>query len=120
MVVIVEDPVLLTEPFVRSENWYLDPGQKLGFYHCEYGPEVPAPTEGAVPNYLPGKNPFLTEVADWYGLPLSAIRGGAETMYPEFKLKMERPHGPPPDHCERFCICTTLADCQLHERPQPR
>jgi hypothetical protein len=113
VIVVVDDPVFLTEPLVRSENWYLDPGQRTLPSYCEYVPEVPAPV-GAVPHHLPGKNPFLTEVADWYGLPREATRGGAETMYPEYRLKMGKPSSPPQAHCERFCICTTLADCQLH------
>jgi len=115
VIVVEDDPVMLTEPWVRSENWYLDPGQKLSAFQCEYQPEVPAPV-GTVPHHLPGANPFLTEVADWYGLPREATRGGAETMYPEFRKKMSKPAVPPPEHCERFCVCTTLVDCQLHGR----
>ena len=37
-----------------------------------------------VPNHLPGTNPFLREVIDWYGLPEAGVRGGSETLYPEF------------------------------------
>jgi hypothetical protein len=117
VIVVVDDPVVLTEPLVRSENWYLDPGQQQNVMYCEYVPEVPPSSPGAVPNHLPGTNPFLNEVADWYGLPIEAVRGGAETMYPEFREKMGKPHSTPPAHCERFCVCTTLADCQLHARP---
>ena len=64
----------------------LDPGQRMGTDVCEYVLEVPK-EEGTVPNHLPGANPFLHEVADWYGLPYAATRGGAETLYPEYKLK---------------------------------
>jgi hypothetical protein len=112
VIVVVEDPVILSEPWVRSENWFLDPGQELPPMYCEYAPEVPAPP-GTVPHHLPGTNPFLTEVADWYGLPAGATRGGAETMYPEYRKKMGPPHAKPPAHCERFCVCTTLLDCNL-------
>ena len=56
-----------------------------------------------------------TMVADWYGLPLEATRGGAKTMYPEFRQQMGPPHSPPKQHCERFCTCTTLFDCQLRD-----
>ncbi len=114
VITVQNDPAMLEEPMVRSQNWYLDPGQRLGPTYCEYVPEVPA-AAGAVPSHLPGKNEFLTEVADWYGLPLEATRGGAETMYPEYRQKMGKPHAPPPQHCERFCTCTTLFDCQLHD-----
>ncbi len=111
VITVVDDPVFLTEPLVRSQNWYLDPGQQLPMFYCDPAPEVPGPTPNAVPNHLPGKNPFLTEVADWYGLPLEGTRGGAETMYPDYLLKMGKPHSPPPAHCERFCLCANLIEC---------
>jgi hypothetical protein len=111
VITVVDDPVFLTEPLVRSQNWYLDPGQQLPMFYCEYAPEVPGPTPDAVPNHLPGKNPFLTEVAESYGLPLEAVRGGAATMYPEYQLRMGKPYAKPPDRCVRFCICAGLLEC---------
>ena len=118
VVTVVDDPVTLTEPLVRSQSWVLDPGQRNNQTFCETAPEVPKP-EGTVPHHLPGKNTFLSEVAEWYGLPLEATRGGAETLYPEYRQKMPKPVKAPPAKCDRFCICTTLVDCQLHQ-PQPR
>jgi hypothetical protein len=109
----VDDPVMLSEPLVRSQNWTLDPGQETHISYCEYVPEVPHET-GAVPNHLPGTNPFLHEVADWYGIPYEAVRGGAKTIYPEYKLTMTKPENPPPARCERFCVCSVLLDCNLH------
>ena len=111
VITVVDDPVYLTEPLVRSQNWYADPGQQMPMFYCEYTAEVPAPTPNAVPNHLPGANAFLKEVADWYGLSLGATRGGAETMYPEYQLKMGKPNSTPPDRCERFCLCATLIEC---------
>jgi len=115
VVTVVEDPVYLTEPLVRSQNWYLDPGQALPTFYCEYVPEVPGPTPDAVPHHLPGANPYLTEFADWYGLPLDGARGGAETMYPEYRLKMGPPHSTPPDRCQRFCVCSGF-ECLVNPR----
>jgi len=100
----INDPVFLTEPLVRSQTWIRDPTQQMGRDICEYAPEIPKPEE-TVPNHLPGTNPFLHEVADWYGLPYEATRGGADTMYPEFRKKMGRPQNPPPARCERYCDC---------------
>jgi hypothetical protein len=111
VVTVVDDPVYLTEPLVRSQNWYADPGQQMPMFYCEYVPEVLGPTPDSVPSHLLGANPFLTEVADWYGLPLEATRGGAETLYPEYRFKMGKPHATPPAHCERFCICANLLEC---------
>jgi hypothetical protein len=105
---IVTDPVILTEPLVRSESWFLDPGQRAGLFPCEYLPEVPA-AAGTVPHYLPGANPWLTEFANWYALPVEATRGGAATLYPEFKSRLT-PYKPK-DRCERFCNCTGFGDC---------
>jgi hypothetical protein len=100
---VIRDPVYLTEPLVRSQNWALDPAQRIGRDFCEYAHEVPS--DVLVPHYLPGANPYLSEVADWYGLPYEAVRGGAETLYPEFRLKMTKPRNPVPAHCDRYCHC---------------
>jgi hypothetical protein len=116
--VYVDDPVFLAEPLVRSQSWFLDPGQQMGLYPCEPAPEVPRPV-GTVPNHLPGKNPFLKEVPEWYGLPYEAVQGGPETMYPEYRKKMkDLPTPKAPEKCDRFCFCISLFDCPLHQ-PAP-
>lgn len=89
IVSIAEDPEFLTEPLVLSQNWVLDPGQQMATDSCAYVPELPTET-GLVPHYLPGTNPFLTEVAERYGLPQKGVRGGAETLYPEFRRRWDR------------------------------
>jgi hypothetical protein len=99
---VITDPVFLEEPLVRSETWVLDPGQRMGRYFCEAVPEIIRP--GVVPHHLPGTNPFLHEVANWYGVPYEATRGGAATLYPEFKQKAGNPEVVP-EICERFCKC---------------
>jgi hypothetical protein len=104
---VLEDPAFLTEPLVRSQTWFLDPGQQAGLFPCEYLPEVPAPP-GTVPHHLPGQNSHLQEFLDWYGVPAEGARGGAETLYPEFRERFE--YTPPP-RCERFCTCTGFGDC---------
>lgn len=88
LVSIVNDPVYLTEPFIRTTNWVLDPRQQIAPYPCEAVVEVDRP-KGSVPHYLPGANPFLNEFPKKYSLPETAARGGAETMYPEFQDKMK-------------------------------
>jgi hypothetical protein len=107
---VIDDPVFLTEPLVRSDNWFLDPGQHIGIFGCEYAAELPRP-EGTVPHHLPGTNPFLKEFATWYGLPYEATRGGAETLYPEYRSKLG--DYKPPEKCDRYCTCTTLFNCNL-------
>ena len=92
--VIVTDPVYLTEPFVRTTDFVLDPQQVIAPYPCEAVVEVERPL-GVVPNHLPGTNKFLTEFSTKYKLPYEATRGGAETMYPEFQKKLAAMPIPP-------------------------
>ena len=112
VITVVTDPVFLTEPLVRSQNWFNDVGQALPAFNCEYATEVPGAQK--VPNHLPGSNPYLTEFADWYGLELAATRGGAETMYPEYREKMGAPHSKPPDRCQRYCACSGGFFCDVN------
>ncbi len=90
VVTIVTDPVYLTEPFIRSTDYQLDLHQHVPPYPCDIVEEVDRP-RGVVPNILPGKNTFLNEFAQRHKLPPEAARGGAETMYPEYQLKMQKP-----------------------------
>jgi cyclase len=82
---IVTDPVYLTEPLIKTQNFNLivQEGQNW-LFPCDYVVEVANRPRGAVPHYLPGANPFLTEFADQYKIPREAALGGAETMYPEY------------------------------------
>jgi hypothetical protein len=87
LISIVSDPVYLTEPFIRTTNWVADPRQNIAPYPCESVTEVVRP-EGVVPHHLPDTNTFLGEFPAKYGLPAEATRGGAETMYPEYRQKI--------------------------------
>ncbi len=89
LVSIINDPVYLSEPFVRTTNWVLDPHQHIDPYPCEPVVEVERPL-GVVPNHLPGTNKYISEFATRYGLPLDTAMGGAETMYPEYMLKLKK------------------------------
>lgn len=80
---IVEDPVYLTEPFVRTWNWALDAGVHITPYTCVAKVESDRP-QGYVAHSLPGANPFLNEYADKLHVPQIVVRGGAEQMYPEY------------------------------------
>jgi hypothetical protein len=89
VVTIVNDPVYLTEPFVRSTDYELDLHQHVPPYPCDTVEEVDRP-KGVVPHVLPGKNTGINEFPARHGLPPEAARGGAETMYPEYQLKMKK------------------------------
>jgi hypothetical protein len=88
VVILVYDPVYLTEPFVRSTDFVYAPQQEIAPYPCEAVDETDRP-QGVVPHHLPGTNPFLNEFPAAFGIPPEATRGGAETMYPEYKLKLK-------------------------------
>jgi hypothetical protein len=79
---IIEDPAYLTEPMVRSRDFYLDPGYQIELYSCSIDVEVER-KEGEVPHYVDG-NPDLRQYAEEHALPWIAVQGGAQTMYPEF------------------------------------
>jgi hypothetical protein len=112
VVTITDDPVFLTERLVRSQTWAIDPGQRFGSNWCDYAPEVPA-AEGTVPHWLPGANPYLEEFSQWYGLPFEATRGGAETMYPEYRQKLKQTFSTL-DRCTRYCTCFNASQgCDL-------
>jgi hypothetical protein len=86
----VTDPVTLTEPFVRTQIFHRVPQEGQNWlYPCESVVEIANQPRGAVPNFLPGQNPFIEEFAKKYGIPLAATLGGAETMYPEFERKLK-------------------------------
>jgi len=91
---IVDDPVYLAEPLIRSFNWVLDENVHLAPNYCIPSELVSRPN-GWVPHHLPGTNQYLTEFASRWGLPVEAARGGAETMYPEYQLKLVTLPDPP-------------------------
>jgi hypothetical protein len=57
-------------------------------YPCEYVDEAPGLDPHAVPSFMPGENPFLTEFATRNKIPPTAALGGADTMYPEYRETM--------------------------------
>jgi hypothetical protein len=83
---ITEDPVFLSEPLVKTTNLLLDPNSQPNAYQawlfCQADDEVPDRDPSYVPHHLPGKNPYLTEFAARYGLPVEPTRGGAGTAMP--------------------------------------
>ncbi|HEX4596043.1 MAG TPA: MBL fold metallo-hydrolase, partial [Bryobacteraceae bacterium] len=88
---IVTDPVYLTEPLIKSQDFVLNVNAAGNWlYPCEYVEEVAGRPRGAVPSYLPGENPFVHEYADKYHLTVASALGGAETMYPEYRSKLSR------------------------------
>jgi hypothetical protein len=89
-VLIVDDPVYLTEPYITSQEFVrMERGNRNWLYNCEYAMEVPAMDKNRVPHYLPGQNPVMEDFADKFGLPFEAVFRGAEATYPEYMPRLE-------------------------------
>ena len=86
--IILDDPIYLTEPMVRTSTWVLDPTMRVPTARpFEVFDEIPALDRGRVPH-----NPMGHEerhYAEVTGLPYKATRGGAESMYPEYLEQIE-------------------------------
>jgi cyclase len=97
VVTIVNDPVFLSEPFIRTTNFVLS----LTANANTWGPcgpsqiidELPGRQKGTVPSYLPDQTDHIREFVAQSGVPASAARGGVETTYPEFALKLRESAG---------------------------
>jgi hypothetical protein len=125
---LIDDPVYLTEPFVLSRSWKLDPKVQI--------PPTPEPCSpaaevarldgtGAVPHILPGANTFVNEVTKMLHIPEETVMGGAETMYPEYRKKLQATYVRP-EKCIRYCCgwegrdaVDTLKDCIGDYRQTP-
>ncbi len=99
MTTVLEDPVYLTEPLVKSQEFVrsqreLPAGTWL--WVCDPVVEIASQEPGAVPAYLPGEHPFTDEFARRHGIPDVAVRGGAATMYPEFRDVLKTAPKPAP------------------------
>jgi hypothetical protein len=96
---ILEDPVYLAEPYVLTENFRLTTNpNNFPLTACEPIEELPSLHENPalVPHYLPGKHPAMNEMTQRYNIPLEAVLGGPETMYPEYRKKIKDKYVMPP------------------------
>src|ERR1700723_2226190 len=64
---VVTDPIYLTEPLVKTQTYNLAASSNGNWlWPCEYVDELPGMTQGTVPSYMPGQNPFVAEFAAKY------------------------------------------------------
>src|SRR5687768_2178758 len=82
---LLEDPVYMEEPHIQSISYRRNLRQELPFFPCTVGVENVTP---GFPHFLPGKNPYLKDAAAKRGVPPEVLRGGKETMYPEYREKI--------------------------------
>ena len=90
IVMIVDDPIYLDEPFVQSTTYQQNPDTQLRLEPCTTSfAENGGLDRHWVPHYIPGQNTFLTEWLErenW--IPEEAARGGVNTIYPEYQLAL--------------------------------
>jgi hypothetical protein len=84
---IVHDPVYLAEPLIRSAEYRLNVNSIVPAHPCTSAFE--GLEKGNVPHYLPGENPYLTDLRHRYGLGATAPTGGPQTMYPEYQKTLQ-------------------------------
>jgi hypothetical protein len=98
-IVMLFDPVYLTEPLVKSTEFVRSPRElpaQTWLWVCDPVVEIATREDGAVPAYLPGEHPFENEFDQRHGIPHIATRGGAATMYPEFQDVVKQAPKPAP------------------------
>jgi hypothetical protein len=89
LAIIIEDPIYLTEPLVRTSTFKRDPNLTIPApVPFEVAEELPSLEKGQVPAYPLGtKHP---EYSERHHLPFEASQGGAQTMYPEYAKRLEQ------------------------------
>lgn len=111
--IIIDDPVYLTEPHIRSSDYKRSPrpalklsqfgnfvvgGTGAVYYKCFATEEIASTVKHRVPSFMPGKNPFLDDFAKNAGIPTWVAHAGDETLYPEIMEKMKQPNAKPMFH----------------------
>ena len=86
-VTVIKDPAYLTETMIRSRDYTYSVAGQIAPYPCESVEEVIRP-KGVIPHHLPGTNTFLKEYQKNHGVLEEGAKGGAETLYPEFRQKV--------------------------------
>jgi hypothetical protein len=89
LVSIVDDPVYLEEPFIRTSHWVRNSNLTLDQrFVFEVVDEIATRPPGYVPHY-----PLGTRQDDFsknHGIPFEATQGGKETIYPEYEMKIRK------------------------------
>lgn len=67
VVTVIDDPVYLEEPSVRSVAWQAHTGYRMAPYPCSARVEIDR-SRGFVPHYLPGANPLLRRFSEDSGV----------------------------------------------------
>jgi glyoxylase-like metal-dependent hydrolase (beta-lactamase superfamily II) len=85
-ITVILDDVWFEEPLVQTTNYRIAVHTALSYYPCTIAAESISTN---VPHFLPGETEQLEDAAGW--IPEIATRGGAESLYPDFRLKLIDP-----------------------------
>jgi hypothetical protein len=119
---ILVDPVYLAEPLVKSEDFVRSPRElaaQTWLWVCEPVVEIADRPAGEVPAYMPGEHPFHDEFARRHGIPLIAVVGGPQTMYPEFQKVLQQAPKPAPLPPPSAGATRVLGGGQVQQAPAP-
>ena len=89
----VEDPAYYDEPVVKTTDLVRDPSRHAAVWEPVQvsSEELGTGSTDPVPSYPLGT--IHSEYATKFGLPLEAVRGGKETLYPEYFWKLRQMSG---------------------------
>ena len=92
IVTVIDDPIYMDEPWLHSTTYTIDPTASVAFETCNGSSfaENGGTDRHWVPHFLPGENNAWTEWLpnkDW--VPEVAVRGGVETLYPEYRSTLD-------------------------------
>jgi hypothetical protein len=96
LISLIDDPGYMSEGLMRTTNWKLDrTPQRAARAGTDCNPfEVADERIGQekhfVPHYLPGQYEVHKEFQTMFGIPQEAAFGGAETLYPEYKARLDQ------------------------------
>jgi hypothetical protein len=99
LMIVTEDPIYFDAPYAQAGAYQLNPQGNAAPVNppCYPLSEVPALDKpGTVPHYLPNQNPNLETFAQSKGLPVEAVLGGADHVYPEYRAKLREQYRMPP------------------------
>jgi glyoxylase-like metal-dependent hydrolase (beta-lactamase superfamily II) len=88
-VTIIDDPVNLAEPLIRTEDFVLELEYRGSWlYPCEPVAEIASRNKRDVAMHQPGENPFVKEFQTRHHVSEQAAMGGPESIYPEYRAKL--------------------------------
>jgi hypothetical protein len=92
VVQVTDDPVYLEEPLVQSTIYLYDPHSRVNLEQCNAGTfaESGGTNPHFVPHLLPSQDLLVHEwLPNEPWVPFDAVRGGAKTLYPEYRRVLE-------------------------------